>query len=126
VNIGGKINKLRMEKNLSMRALGERIGISHAHISKLESGINSPSVDLLEKLADFFDVDITYFFIKQKELDSFSDTERNLLKERNLTVKALKEKYNLVIDGKEASDEEIEEMIKYVRALRIMNTNESS
>jgi transcriptional regulator with XRE-family HTH domain len=126
MNLGGKIKKLREERKLSMRELGERVGVSHAHISKLESGINSPSVDLLQKLADFFDIDITYFFMKQKDLDMFSEIEQELLKERDLSVDSLKEKYNLIIDGKQTTEAEIEKMVEYLRALRIINQKESS
>jgi transcriptional regulator with XRE-family HTH domain len=124
VNIGEKINKLRTDKKLSMRELGEKIGVSHAHISKLESGINSPSVDLLEKLAEFFHIDVTYFFAKEEE--GFSDDQSELLYERDLSLEALKGKYNLEIDGKPASDEEIEEMIKYIKFYRIKKEMESS
>lgn len=124
MDIGQKINQLRLEKNLSMRELGEKLGISHAHISKLESGINSPSVDLLEKLAKFFNIDISYFFTKDDE--GFTKDERDLLSERDLTPEALKKQYNLKIDDKPASDEEIEEMIKHIRLYRIMKQMEGS
>jgi transcriptional regulator with XRE-family HTH domain len=59
--IGQKIAKLRIDNKLSMRELGEKLGISHAHISKLESGINLPSIDFLGKIAEFFNKDISYF-----------------------------------------------------------------
>jgi transcriptional regulator with XRE-family HTH domain len=118
MNIGQKINKLRIKKKLSMRELGEKVGVSHAHISKLESGINSPSVDLLEKLAEFFDIDISYFFAKEE--DGFTINESNILYARDLSVESLKENYNLEIDGKPATVEEIEKMIEHVRLYRIM------
>jgi transcriptional regulator with XRE-family HTH domain len=124
VNIGQKINKLRTEKNLSMRELGEQVGVSHAHISKLESGINSPSVDLLEKLAEFFHIDISYFFAKEEE-ELFKEGQKDLLFERDLSLELLKGKYNLEIDGKPATDEEIEKMIEYIKIYRLMKQNES-
>lgn len=114
--IGQKINKLRTEKKLSMRELGEKIGVSHAHISKLESGINTPSVDLLEKIAVYFNIDINYFFSKEDE--------EEIIFERDLSPESLKEKYNLVIDGEPASDEEINEMIKHIKLYRLMKQME--
>lgn len=116
--IGQKINKLRLEKKLSMRDLGEKLGVSHAHISKLEKGINNPSMDFLEKLSEYFKIDVSYFFSK--------DDVDEILFERNLSPESLKEKYNLVIDGKPASDEEIEEMIKYIKHYRFMKQNEGT
>jgi transcriptional regulator with XRE-family HTH domain len=125
VNIGQKINKLRTEKKLSMRELGEKIGVSHAHISKLESGINSPSVDLLEQLAKFFDIDVTYFFSKEEEKGIFTKDQSDLLYERDITLETLKKEYNLEIDGKPATDEEIKEMIKHIKLYRIMKQMEA-
>lgn len=100
-----------------MRELGEKIGVSHAHISKLESGINSPSVDLLEKLADYFNIDVAYFFAK--------GVDDVIVYEKNLSIEYLKENYNLVIAGKPATDDEIEEMIKHIKLYRIMKGMES-
>lgn len=125
MNIGQKINKLRLEKKLSMRELGDKVGVSHAHISKLESGINSPSVELLEKLAEYFDIDISYFFITEEEEKGFTDSERSLLYERDLSVESIKKKYKL-IDEIEPSEEEIKIMTDYIKALRIMAKNQSS
>jgi transcriptional regulator with XRE-family HTH domain len=113
LDIGNKINQLRVEKQLSMRQLGEKIGISHAHISKLESGINSPSVDLLEKLADFFNEDITYFFSKDSE--KFT---------REITIEYLRKNYILTIDGKSVTSEEFDEIIKYTKVYRLMKQME--
>ncbi|WP_026572472.1 helix-turn-helix domain-containing protein [Bacillus sp. UNC438CL73TsuS30] len=123
LEIGLKINKLRTEKKLSMRELGEKIGVSHAHISKLEKGINAPSVDLLEKIAQCFDIDVSYFFSKD---DLFDENENKLIYERNLSLESLKDKYNLEVDGKPATDEEIKEMIKHVKLYRIMKQMEGS
>lgn len=125
MDIGAKINKLRLEKKLSMRELGEKIGISHAHISKLESGINSPSVDLLEKLADFFNIDITYFFSNEED-ENFLENESEIIYEHDLSLESLKGKYNLNIAGRPATDEEIEEVIKHIKLYRIMKQMENS
>jgi transcriptional regulator with XRE-family HTH domain len=116
MEIGQKIKKLRTEKDISMRKLGEEVGVSHAHISKLESGLNSPSVDLLEKIADYFKIDVSYFFIKEQ--DPFTKSQQDLLFESDLSLENIKDKYNLKIDGKPATDEEIQKMVEYIRVLR--------
>lgn len=58
--------------------------------------------------------------------DVFSQNEKDLIKERDLSLESLKGKFNLEIDGKPATDEEIEEMIKHVKLLRIMKQMEGS
>jgi hypothetical protein len=53
-------------------------------------------------------------------------TEFNLINEKVLTPDSLKEKYDLEIDGKPASVEEIDEMIKHIKLYRLMKQMESS
>jgi transcriptional regulator with XRE-family HTH domain len=55
-----------------------------------------------------------------------SVAEFNLINEKVLTPDSLKEKYNLEIDGKPASVEEIDEMIKHIKLYRLMKQMESS
>src|SRR4051812_45606040 len=62
INIGNRIKELRTNKKLSMRELAEKLEVSHAHISKIESGENLPSLTLLEKMAEVFDVKMRDFF----------------------------------------------------------------
>lgn len=126
MDYGKKIKSLRIQNKLSMRELGERIGVSHAHISKLESGINSPSVELLEKISEYFSIDPSYFFIKDEEIENFDDNEKEMLFELDLSVEKLKDKYDLNIDGQPVTDDEVDEMIKYIRFLRHSKNNKSS
>jgi transcriptional regulator with XRE-family HTH domain len=64
--------------------------------------------------------------VLQKINPPFSINETTLLNERVLTPESLKEKYNLEIDGKPATNEEIEEMIKHIKLFRIMKQMENS
>lgn len=56
----------------------------------------------------------------------FTESEGKLITEKELSIEALKDKYNFVIDGKQATDDEIEEMIKHVKLFRIMKQMEGS
>jgi transcriptional regulator with XRE-family HTH domain len=68
VNIGERLRELREARNISMRALATRSGLSANALSMIERGRASPSVSTLYKLADALGVSITSFF--------GSDTER--------------------------------------------------
>jgi transcriptional regulator with XRE-family HTH domain len=68
VNIGERLRELRESRNISMRALAARSGLSANALSMIERGKASPSVSTLYKLADALGVSITSFF--------GSDTER--------------------------------------------------
>jgi transcriptional regulator with XRE-family HTH domain len=62
VNVGNRLRELREERNISMRGLATRSGLSANALSMIERGKTSPSVSTLYKLAEAMDVDITAFF----------------------------------------------------------------
>ncbi|WP_342432916.1 helix-turn-helix transcriptional regulator [Neobacillus sp. FSL H8-0543] len=56
---GKKLKKLRDEKGISLGKLSEMTGISKSYISLLEREIQTnPGLDILEKLAETFDVEV--------------------------------------------------------------------
>jgi transcriptional regulator with XRE-family HTH domain len=62
VNIGERLRDLREARNISMRALATRSGLSANALSMIERGKASPSVSTLYKLAEALGVSITSFF----------------------------------------------------------------
>lgn len=56
-NTFGKIlRELRIERRLSQRQLGEVFGVCNQTISFWESGSREPDLDMLCKIADYFEV----------------------------------------------------------------------
>lgn len=49
-----RIRELRKEKNITMKQLGEVIGVAESTISLYENGKRQPDNDTLQKLADYF------------------------------------------------------------------------
>lgn len=62
VNIGERLRELREARNISMRALATKSGLSANALSMIERGKASPSVSTLYKLADALGISITAFF----------------------------------------------------------------
>ena len=58
INIGETISKIRKEKNLTQEQLSEVFGVSVAAVSKWETGVAHPDIELLPKIADFFDISV--------------------------------------------------------------------
>ncbi len=52
VNVGERLRELREARNISMRTLASRSGLSANALSMIERGKASPSVSTLYKLAD--------------------------------------------------------------------------
>lgn len=56
--LGEKLRWLRTQRDLTVRQLGELLGVDHSHITKIERGENIPSLPLALKIADFFGVSV--------------------------------------------------------------------
>lgn len=57
-----KLKRLRKERGLSQSELADVLNIARTSIGNYEQGIREPSFEMLELIADYFNVDIAYFF----------------------------------------------------------------
>lgn len=57
---GKKLKELRIEKNLSQKEFGNKIGATQSTIAKWESGDREPSFDILILISKFFKVSTDY------------------------------------------------------------------
>lgn len=55
-----RLAELRKEKGVSQIDLGEQLGLSHASISRYETGGLEPNITTLKKMATYFNVSIDY------------------------------------------------------------------
>lgn len=60
--LGRRLRKLRLEKELTQDELAFEVKISRDHLSNIENGKFPINIKNLYKLAKFFNVDIKYFF----------------------------------------------------------------
>jgi transcriptional regulator with XRE-family HTH domain len=67
---GEKLRVLRKRRGLTVRQLATMLGInSHSHIVEIERGKNKPSVELVIKAAELFDVSTDCLLRDNLELD---------------------------------------------------------
>ncbi len=57
-----RLKRLRKENNLSQKELANKIGYSRTTIANYEQDLRLPSADVLNSLADFFEVSLDYLF----------------------------------------------------------------
>jgi len=60
--IGNRLKKLRTDKGLTLKELGELTGLSVSFLSQLERGITTVAIDSLKNISDVLGVDIGHFF----------------------------------------------------------------
>lgn len=75
------LKTVREVHRMQQGELAERLGISRSHLSEIEAGKKSASVDLLGKFADVFDVPASTFLSFAEALEGGSDRrQRNAKK----------------------------------------------
>lgn len=78
---GIKLQRLRKEKKWTQDKLGEKIGVHGRSIGKYEAGMSFPSMEVLKKLAEVFEVPIAYFLVDDENtLASVPIRDKELLK----------------------------------------------
>lgn len=65
--LGKRLRTLRDSLSLSQAKLAKLLGITHSSLNRYENGQSTPSVALLRKYADFFDVSMDYIFARCDE-----------------------------------------------------------
>ncbi|MBC7486054.1 MAG: helix-turn-helix transcriptional regulator [Cytophagaceae bacterium] len=63
-NIKLKITSLREASGLTQEQLGHKVGVKKQQISYYENGTTVPPIEKLQKIADIFNVHISYFFVE--------------------------------------------------------------
>ena len=77
------LKELRKEKNITMKKLGEKIGVAESTISLYESGKRQPDNVTLLKIADYFNVSVDYLLGR-------NNTEKKPVLEDELKIKNVK------------------------------------
>src|SRR5574343_245065 len=70
LNIGERITQLRKQQQLSQEELAKRVDVSRTIIGNYERNTNSPSIEILLKIAKVFNVSVDYL-IGESNLSSF-------------------------------------------------------
>jgi len=58
--LGVRIKKLREREGIQQNDFAKRIGVSNVVLSRYESGERKPDYDILQRIADFFEVTTDY------------------------------------------------------------------
>lgn len=64
-DLGKKLKLLRKRRNIRQDDLAEFLNLSKSQISNLESGRRNLSLSQLEKICDYFKIDMSYFLMEE-------------------------------------------------------------
>jgi len=100
MNIGHRIKQLRKLHNTKANELAKTLDITPVYMSYLEKNNNQPSLDLLQKICNYFGITLAEFFAESEleispELQELLNNAKKLdtvqLKNLNTFLKSLKE-----------------------------------
>lgn len=77
--IGKRIRKYREDRNLSQKALADKIGVSNSRISNWEKGINRPDADILADLCVALEVSPSELLDVRLSTDELTDQEKKVI-----------------------------------------------
>ena len=93
-DLGGKLKLLRIKRGITQDDLAQFLDLSKGQVSNLENGRRNLSLRQLEKICEFFKVDMSYFFMVET-----SDSCLDLI-----------EKARILFNSNELSNEEKEDL----------------
>ena len=59
---GKNLRKIRRRRDLTQEKLAETLGVSVEFVSNMERGVNAPSFETIEKIANAFDLSVVRLF----------------------------------------------------------------
>ncbi len=64
---GKRLRKIRRHNDLTQERLAEMLGVSVEFVSNMERGVNAPSFETIEKIAQAFDLPVNELFTFEEE-----------------------------------------------------------
>lgn len=107
---GNKLRKLRENKGLLQKQLGDALSISPSTIGMYEQGRREPDNLTLRKIANFFEVSIDYLLDNEKA-ETKSEKEA---REKDALFNVLRSN-GFMKDEEDLTDEELKNLIEFVK-----------
>jgi transcriptional regulator with XRE-family HTH domain len=99
---GQALKLLRRHQGMKQATLAGKLGVSRSYVSELESGNRTPSLDLLSRYADVFDVPVSSLVFFAEALDDKASLRGRLDRAKGVIAKKVIALLTLLdIDGEE-------------------------
>ena len=118
---GNRIVHLRERRGLTQEDLAAKLGISRSALSHYEKDRRQPDFETLKKIANFFNVSIDYLLNQIDDPVTPVKDIKQFISSLELSDKALLEKFQFTIDGKQLTEDEAKQFIAFIRAHRSIN-----
>ena len=89
IEVGNKVREIRKRAGLTMKQLGDAIGVSLLTVQRIETGKVSPSVVLLSEIAFHLHYPLTAFIGGERHVVLLKGMEQNTIKSGKLNLKVM-------------------------------------
>lgn len=113
VNVGSRLKQLRESHNKTLLEVATEIFISVDDLKKYESGLTNVPIEVLEKVAIYFNVDI-----KDLTTVKFPTSDRTALVTKDIELAKRQEKWFRELGFSNFTDEELDELISYAKYIK--------
>lgn len=105
--MGNRIREVRKARGLTMKQLGEAIGVAESTISQYETGKRQMDNETLLKLGEFFEVSVGYLLGVDEPKPPVLNArdERDIAKTLDILMAQLDSSGDIMFDGDPISDE---------------------
>lgn len=117
--LGKRLKYSREQKGIKQNYAAKTIGVAPSTLAGYESDFRDPDTESLQKMAALYKVSVDWLLGRVKDPEtSLSDGETELFDSIFLDDAEIQKRFNFVIDGRPATEDEINGMIAYIRTLR--------
>ena len=110
--LGKRLRVLRESIGLSQAKLAQEIGSNQSSINRYENGQAAPTVELLRKYADYFDVSMDYLYCRTDEpRGKLYDYQPERLKGKNIQNQELRDFIEMCFDPQAPVNKRLKEAL---------------
>ena len=109
--IGNRIKELRAKKNLTQQQLADEINITRVTIGRVESGLSTPSLRTLSRIADALETNVDYLRGYVDDYQEINNGMQNKIITQQLSLNQLRIASSV---EETISDEERDDIIKVI------------
>jgi len=74
--IGNRIKQVRTHLRIQQKEMAQKLGITSAHLSEIEKGKSSPSIEVVLKITNIYNMSLEFLFLGRGEMLYISGLEK--------------------------------------------------
>ena len=75
--IGGRIKQVRTHLRIQQKEMAQKIGITNSHLSDIEKGKSSLSIEVVFKITKIYNMSLEFLFLGRGEMFYHSDRQKS-------------------------------------------------